>query len=161
MGISGTGKSVFARRLAEKTGLPLFHMDSLLWRSGWVEAATDIVSAEIERIATLPGWILEGWIDTYSRQLLQAADEVIYLDYPGWLAALGGLQRWWTHRGRTRSEMPEGCIESLDRDFIVTMLHRKERPHIKATLGGLPGLHIVRSKSRRDTRALLRLVGRR
>ena len=33
VGCPGSGKTTFALRLAEKTGLPLFHLDSVYWRA--------------------------------------------------------------------------------------------------------------------------------
>jgi adenylate kinase family enzyme len=35
IGISGAGKSTFAQALADKTGLPLIHLDKEFWRPGW------------------------------------------------------------------------------------------------------------------------------
>lgn len=33
LGCSGSGKSTFAIKLREKTGLPLFHLDNIWWKS--------------------------------------------------------------------------------------------------------------------------------
>ena len=35
IGCGGAGKSTLARRLGEKTGLPVVHLDKLYWRPGW------------------------------------------------------------------------------------------------------------------------------
>lgn len=35
IGNAGGGKSTFATQLAEKTGLPLIHLDRLYWRGNW------------------------------------------------------------------------------------------------------------------------------
>lgn len=35
VGVSASGKSTFSRKLAEKTNLPLIHMDAVMWRPGW------------------------------------------------------------------------------------------------------------------------------
>jgi predicted kinase len=35
VGGSGAGKSTVGRQLAARTGLPLIHLDSHFWRSGW------------------------------------------------------------------------------------------------------------------------------
>jgi adenylate kinase family enzyme len=36
LGSSGSGKSTFARKLGEITGLPVVHIDQLFWEPGWV-----------------------------------------------------------------------------------------------------------------------------
>ena len=40
MGSSGSGKSTFARRLSEMTGLPFVSLDALFWKRGWVKSDT-------------------------------------------------------------------------------------------------------------------------
>lgn len=35
IGISGSGKTTFAKQLFKKTGLPLYHMDTLYWKYIW------------------------------------------------------------------------------------------------------------------------------
>ena len=41
IGTGGTGKTTLARRLAERTGLPLIHLDLLYWRPGWQPTPND------------------------------------------------------------------------------------------------------------------------
>lgn len=136
VGISGTGKSRLARRLALGAGLPLHHMDSLIWHPNWVEAERASIVTALARIAVEPRWIVEGWIDDYSSDLLDRADHIIDLDFPGWLAALGGIQRWWRHRGGVRPELPPGCTERLSWDYLATMVLRRERHQLDRTLAG-------------------------
>ncbi len=158
IGISGTGKSTLGCRLAEMTGLTLHHMDAIIWGPGWIEATEEHICGALARIAVTENWIVEGWIDVYSTGVLQQSDVVLYLDYPGWLAACGGVQRWW-HKGKKRPEMPEGCTERFDLRFLQTMLLRKERPHIETILAKMPQLNIIRVRSRRETeRAFSELV---
>lgn len=39
IGISaGAGKSTFARKLREKTGIEVHHLDAVFWKPGWVES---------------------------------------------------------------------------------------------------------------------------
>ena len=40
MGSSGSGKSTFARRLSDMTGIPFVSLDALFWKPGWVESDT-------------------------------------------------------------------------------------------------------------------------
>lgn len=146
VGTSGTGKSRLARRLASASGLPLHHMDTLIWRPNWVEADRTAIATAVTRIAAEPQWIVEGWVDDYSSGLLDVADHIIDLDLPGWLAALGGVERWWRHRGTMRPELPPGCTEKWNWDYLVTMLLRRERHHLDQVLAGR---RVTRLHSRR------------
>lgn len=134
VGISGTGKSTLGRKLAGRLNLPLHHMDSLIWKPNWQEASEEEIGKALDAIAETDSWIVEGWIDTYSTPLLERATQIIYLDFPGWQAALGGLKRARTYRGTKRPEMPEGCTEDFDLKFLKVMLLRQERPHIERIL---------------------------
>jgi adenylate kinase family enzyme len=155
VGISGTGKTLLARNLAEKASLPLYHLDSLAYREDWIEAPEEDIVLALRAIAAEPRWIIEGWTHVYPPDILQRADIVLYLDYPGWIAALGGFRRWMQFRGKTRPEMPPGCRESLSLRFLWQMLRRYERPHIERTLA-MAGDKVSRVLSRPRAEAFCR-----
>ena len=130
LGISGAGKTHFARKLADKTKLPLHHMDQLFWAEGWRPVADDKWQRKEEGIVKQDQWIIEGYIDSDHCGRLTQADHIIFLDYSGLRCAMNGLKRWLAYRNKTRPEMAEDCTETLDLKFIWTMLRRKERPEI-------------------------------
>lgn len=155
IGISGTGKSSLGYRLTEKIKVPLYHMDSLIWGPNWTEQTEHQISFALSKIALTRSWIIEGWIDDYSVPILNQSDVVLYLDYPGWLAAWGGLQRWWKYRGAKRPEMPKDCIERFNLAFLYKILFRKERAHIENILSKVPGIRVIRIKSRPEMKNYL------
>lgn len=155
VGISGTGKSTFARALHEKTGMPLFHMDSIIWNKNWQETSSKEIGGRLNEIARKDAWIVEGWLDTYSERLLADAHVIFYLDYPGYLAAWGGLMRWVKHRGGKRPELPQGCNESFNLAFLKAIFLRQERPHIEAMLSKIDSKKIVRLRSWWDGEQLI------
>src|SRR5207249_2305827 len=60
IGTGGTGKTTLARRLAERTGLPLIHLDLLYWRPGWQPTPNDEWRQTVERLITAEKWIIDG-----------------------------------------------------------------------------------------------------
>ncbi len=118
MGPPGSGKSRLARDLGARHGLPVFHLDQAYWQPGWVEAAPRAFRAEVERIAALPAWVIDGnYTDTIGPRL-RAADTLIYLDTPSWLSILRIVRRMLVNYGRVRADAAPGCAERLDLPFL-------------------------------------------
>lgn len=146
LGPPGSGKSTLARRLGARHGLPVFHLDQAFWQDGWVEAPAHAFAAEVERIAALPAWIIDG---TYAPTLaprLARAEQVLYLDVPGWLCVLRILLRTAARYGRVRPDAAPGCHERLDPAFLRFAWQWNRRSREKV-LGLLPqGSVVVRGR---------------
>lgn len=50
VGPCGAGKSTLAAQLGPILGLPIYHMDQLNWKPGWVESSKDEIR---EKLATI------------------------------------------------------------------------------------------------------------
>lgn len=157
LGPPGSGKSTLARRLGARHGLPVFHLDQAYWRPGWVEADAAAFRAEVERIAALPSWVIDGNYTGTIAPRLAAADTVIYLDVPTWLAMARIAKRIAASYGRQRPDMAEGCPERLDLAFLRFALawNRTRRARSLALVAGFSGRGIVL----RGRHALRRLAG--
>lgn len=148
VGISGSGKSTFARALAAKTGLPLLHGDRLDWMENWgVRSQADLNAMHADWIAR-PRWIIEGWIDPERVQRLEAADLVIDLDFTGWRCTARVLGRML--RRVRRDEMPEGCVDRFQPHVLGWVFLKKERPFIDAALSAAAIKSYVRLTSPGD-----------
>lgn len=151
MGISGAGKSTFARALAAKTGLPLIHLDKEFWQPGWTETPRPAWRSKVAELAQRERWIMDG---NYAGSLdlrLPRADTVFQLDYST-LVCLGRvLRRVVGTYGRVRDDLAEGCPERLDVDFLryVWTFNAKERPKSLAALEQY-GRHVRRVVFPRD-----------
>lgn len=150
IGISGTGKTKLARKLSDFLKNPITHYDELVWRECWKEVDEKIVEKKLNEVVKRDRWIVEGFIHPSAKIKLENADTVIYLDYSGFQAMIGGIQRWWQHRGKTRPEMAAGCIEKFDWDFLKVMWKRVERPEIENAVKGFEN-KIIRLKTRKET----------
>lgn len=150
IGISGTGKTKLARKLSDFLKILITHYDELVWCENWTEADEKIVERKRNEVVKKDKWIIEGFIHPAAKIKLENADTVIYLDYFGLQSMIGGLQRWWQHRGKTRPERAAGCIEKFDLDFLKVMWKRSERPEVEEAIKGFEN-KIIRLETRKET----------
>lgn len=138
IGPCGAGKSTLAVDLGQKLHLPVFHMDQLNWRPGWVESSKDEILAKLQEIITTDRWLIDGNYGGTLAERLERADTVVYLDYPIRLCLWRLIRRIWAYRGRTRPDMTEGCPERFDLEFLIYMIrwNNGPRPRTEERLEG-------------------------
>jgi adenylate kinase family enzyme len=158
IGPGGAGKSTFARRLAQITGLPLVHLDALHWRAGWVQPERSEWEATVERLIAQPRWILDGHFGATLERRLAACDTVVYLDLPPLLCLWRVLKRRIANRGRAREGMAPGCIEKLDASFlgwILSFRSTRRAPLLERLARLRPDQRAVILRRRREVQAFL------
>jgi len=119
IGAGGSGKTTVARRLAERTGLPLIHLDSLYWRAGWQPTPAEEWRATVEQLVARQRWIVDGNYGGTLDLRLRACDTVVFLDLPRLVCLWRVLARQLRHVGAVRPELPAGCRERLSWEFLV------------------------------------------
>ena len=156
LGCPGSGKSTLSRKLGEKLGLPVVHLDKLNWREGWVNVSREEFDRLLAEVLRKEDWIIDG---NYSRTIparLERCDTAVFLDYPRSLCLWGVLKRVLKGHGRTRSDMGPGCPERLDREFIryVWAFRRTQRDKIVRLLEEYAacGVRVERLRSRGEER---------
>ena len=145
LGCSGTGKSMLARRLGERTGLPVIHLDQHYWFKGWVALDGPSWRARVAALTAGPAWIMDGNHPQSLRARLDAADTVILLDLPTWHCLLRVLRRQWRYFGRVRPDMAAGCPERFDWAFMryIWEFRSQRLPGIRAALEGFSGRTVM------------------
>jgi adenylate kinase family enzyme len=151
IGSPGSGKSTLARALAAQTGLPLFHLDRLYWRPGWVQPGKPEWRERMAALVAEPRWIIDGNYTGTIDLRLAAADTVVLLDLPPLLCGWRILRRVNGGLGRVRADMAPGCPERLDFGFLryVLSFRRRVLPRIEAGLAGFGG-EVVRLRAPRE-----------
>ncbi|HZH60979.1 MAG TPA: topology modulation protein [Metabacillus sp.] len=133
IGVSaGAGKSTFARKLSEILQIGVYHLDTMFWEPGWVEASfEDFRSRQHEIINNHHEWIIEGNYRNTFDMRVEAADTIIYLEKPLSVCLYRVLKRWLTYIGKDRPDRALGCDEKIDAAFIKfilkTYFQRKKR----------------------------------
>lgn len=138
VGPCGAGKSTLAAQLGPALDLPLFHMDQLNWKPGWVESSKEEIREKLAAITAQDRWLIDGTYGGTLAPRLERANTVLYLDYPIRLCVARLLKRIWTHRGQSRPDMTEDCPERFDLGFLFYLLRWNSGPkhRLEAALKG-------------------------
>ena len=160
IGSNGAGKSTFSFRLAEKTGLPLVHIDQIYWQDAWdvtPEAEFDRrVQAETQDLR----WIIEGNNLRSLPRRLARADTVFWFEFPPPLCVLNIFRREWAYRGRVRPDMPDQCVSRCDMKFLrmVWDFNRRNHRKIAAMLPNAENIRVIRFTNYRQVEGYLRTL---
>ena len=161
IGSGGAGKSTLAARLAERTGLPLIHLDAHFWKPGWVESPRDEWAETVRRLTAGERWIMDGNYGGTMDQRLAACDTAIFLDLPRIVCATRVVRRWLRYRGRSRPDMPAGCDERASLAFLrwIWSYPATRRPAVLERLAALrPDQRVVILRSRAEVERFLASV---
>ncbi len=112
IGCPGAGKSTFARKLRDVTGLPLFYLDMLWHKPDRTNISGEEFDEKLNDILGKDKWIIDG---NYQRTLevrMKACDTVFFLDFPLEVCLAGAKARI----GKEREDMPWVETE-LDEEF--------------------------------------------
>src|SRR6516225_379561 len=84
LGPCGAGKSTLARRIGERLGLPVVHLDRFFWNPGWVQTEEATFRARVEKAAEGDAWVMDGNYTNPApiNHRLSRAHAVIWLDLP-------------------------------------------------------------------------------
>jgi adenylate kinase family enzyme len=156
LGCSGAGKSTFARCLAERTGLPLIHLDQLYWQPGWQEPTPQQWRITVERELARDAWIMDGHMGGTIPLRLRAADTAIFFDFPTRICVRRVAWRILRGYGSVRQDMADGCPERFDLAFLRFILGFRwtRRPGVLKALAAFEGELIVFRKPRDAKRFL-------
>lgn len=147
LGSSGAGKSSFARRLHELTGLPLVHLDLVWWRPDYTHISREEFDRRLEEMIAEERWIMDGDYSRTYKPRICACDTVIFLDYDEETCLRGLSQRV----GQKRPDIP--WVEEKLEPELVEMVRRyrtDERPKLLEVLAQSPEKQTVIFRTREE-----------
>ena len=152
-GAPGSGKSTLAVAMGKLTGLPVFHMDKIHYKSGWIERKQPEKNKLTHDVHILDKWIFEGGHSRTYAERIQRADTFIWLDFPVLLRLYRVLWRAIKYQGKTRPDLPDGCPDQFNLEvywFYSThteVSKNKTAEHIQEPAIS-PGSHTVKQHQR-------------
>lgn len=161
-GVTGTGKSVLAQRLAALAGSTYVPVDDLMWRPGWVQLTPPEQVEAITPVAAGEAWVMDALWSATREVVLPRTDLVVALDLRR-SVSLGRLLRRTASRLVSRAPICGGNTESwrqtFSRDSIVVWHVRSfasKRETIAAWCADPGGPPVVRFTTPRQVEAWLR-----
>lgn len=100
IGVTSSGKSTLAERLARRFDLDFIELDALHWEPNWQEARLEVFRARVEKATEAEKWVTAGNYHVVRDLIWPKAEAVIWLDYSLglvlWQMTRRSLKRWWT-----------------------------------------------------------------
>jgi len=160
-GVTGSGKTTLARRVAETTGLPWHSVDDLTWEPGWISVPPEEQRRRLAAICAGERWIIDSAYSSWLDLVLARVELIVALDYPRW-RSLARLVRRTLRRAIDRRTICNGNTESfrqmLGRDSIVVWHFRsfaRKRARMLAWAADPAGPEVIRLTSPAATRRWL------
>jgi adenylate kinase family enzyme len=154
-GNAGSGKTTLSLKLGEHLGIPVAHLDRVVWGPGWKKNARPEVAKAIEGILSAPTWIVDG----VSSQACQAADTVVFLDFGVPTCLFRGLKRTVRYFFGQRPEVPPNCPEVKALWLMVGIIFRFPGTTRLSLLESLerpaPDRNVIRVTRRSELKAFL------
>lgn len=130
------GKTELSRSLARVHGVPLTHVDSLQFLPGMKIRPMAETRNALKTVTEQGQWLIDGYgpLDLIEKRF-QAADHVVFVDFPIWRHYWWCTKRQITNLWNRRQELPEGCNE-LTYEHTVKLyktlwqMHTKMRPEL-------------------------------
>ena len=114
IGCPGSGKSTFARKLAQKTDLPLYYLDMMYWNADKTTVDKEVFRNKLREVMKTEKWIIDGNYGSTIEIRMSACDTVFFLDFDVEVCLSGIKER----QGKIRPDMPwietEDDIEFLE-----------------------------------------------
>jgi adenylate kinase family enzyme len=167
-GVSGSGKTTFARRLAQALGVPAVQMDALFWKPGWVETPDDEFLDKVRcALDQSPdGWVIDGSYWRVSSAYLDQTDAVIWLRLPWricfWRLFVRTVSRAWTreplyYQGGPRESWRQTFFDRRSILWFSISRHRQGITLREQRVAALPDrIRVYELKSDQEVEAFLR-----
>ena len=106
-GNAGSGKTYLARQLHSILNIPVYGLDSIVWKEKWKKTPSEEKEKKIIKLIEKEKWIIDG----VSLTTQEAADCIIFLDFSRRISFWRAFKRNIPYMFKSRPGLPEECPE--------------------------------------------------
>ncbi|NNC96341.1 MAG: AAA family ATPase [Chitinophagales bacterium] len=118
IGSSGSGKTTFAKRLAQVLSISHLELDTYHWSANWTEVSDEEFKKKVHGfLAANDSWIIDGNYSQLRETIWPQADTIIWLNYPFILTFYRSLKRS-IKRIILKEKLFGGNVETFKRTFF-------------------------------------------
>lgn len=172
IGVTSSGKSTLAERLARYFDLDYIELDALHWEPNWQSAPLDVFRQRVEKATQSEKWIVAGNYHTVRDLIWPNAEAMIWLDYSlgrvFWQLTRRTFRRWWTQEllwGTNHEPLGKHfklwSNESLFHWLFKTYWRRKREYPMLLSQPEYCHLNLIRFKNPRETEEWLKILATR
>jgi adenylate kinase family enzyme len=128
-GNAGSGKSTVSKQLATDYEITYYSLDTIVWKEGWQKTLPQEKDERINELIAKEDWVIDG----VSNKILEAADQVIFLDFPRRVCFYRAAKRNTRYLFSSRPELPANCLEILIIPTLIKIIWnfpKKVRPRL-------------------------------
>ncbi len=163
IGVSGSGKSTFAKKLSKKLTIPIIHLDQFFFEPGWIKVEKSLFEKKVLEQIKTARWIIDGNYTNSVELWIKDVDTIFYFDFPVWLCLWNVIKRRIMFHNKTRPDIAEGCNEVLNLEFLkfIWNFPKNNTPRIEAILAKQPEQkRIVRFKNYGEIELFLKNISK-
>lgn len=114
IGCAGSGKSTLAQELGSILNVEVVHLDALYWKPNWAKTPEEEWQETVKVLLKKEAWIMDGNFSSSRKLRFEAADTIVFLDFPRYLCLLRILKRRMQFQAKDRPDRAKGCPERLN-----------------------------------------------
>src|ERR1044071_9253252 len=162
VGVTSSGKSTLAEKLAKRFDLNFIELDALNWEPNWQAAPLEVFRARVEKATQSEKWVVAGNYHVVRDLIWPKAEAIIWLDYPFlivfWQLTRRTFGRWWrrellwgTNRESLWRHFKLWSIDSLYHWLFKTYWRRKREFQYLLSQPEYRHLKLIRFQHPRET----------
>lgn len=157
IGSSGAGKTTLAKKLGDRLGLKVYHLDRFFWRPDWRKKPDDTRIDILQSLVRQRHWVIEGSYLNSSELHLIAADTVIFLDTSPFVCICRRIKRHREYQGYPGRDLPQGSIDKLTLPVLLHILFfpLRAKRKLEDKLSKFPLKKVIRLYSTKEVERFL------